>query len=75
VIHDQNQSQTPEASMRKLPHLAVGLAFTILTATFLTRSLMLTAAVPLQPQTISIEELHRSIDLTALPVHHVTEPF
>ena len=62
--------------MRKLPHLAVGLAFTILAATFLTKSLMFTTAVaPLRPQTISIEEIHRSIDTTALPVHHVQEPF
>jgi hypothetical protein len=66
-----------EASMRKLPHLAVGLALTILAAMFLSKSLMLTAAAvpPQQPQTISIDEINRSIDLTALPVHEVREPF
>ena len=63
--------------MRKLPHLAIGLALSTLAAIFLTKSLMLTAAAvpPQQSQTISIDEIHRSLDLTALPVHEVREPF
>jgi hypothetical protein len=63
--------------MRKLPHLAIGLALSTVAVIFLTRSLMLTAAAvpPQQPQTISIDKIHRTLDLTALPVREVREPF
>ena len=61
--------------MRKLSNLAIGIVLTVLAATFLSKRLMPTPETALpETQSISIDEIHRSIDRSALPVLQVKDP-
>ena len=64
--------------MRKLLYLAAVVAIALVSLGFLTKSMLFQARTPpLQPPatvTISIDELHRSIDMKALPVEEVKDP-
>ena len=68
--------QNAEAAMRKITNLAIALGFAVLTATVSARLFTqpTDAAVSVSAPTISIEELHRSIDRQALPVMDVKDP-
>jgi hypothetical protein len=65
-----------EATMRKLPHLAVALVLAILGVTVVTKLFVPStgAMVSAQRGTISVEEIQRSIDVRALPVQQVEDP-
>jgi hypothetical protein len=61
--------------MRKLSQLVLGLVFAVLfMAAFFTNLLMLPTRAAKQPQSISLEEMHRSVDLNALLVQEVKDP-
>ena len=61
--------------MRKLMHFAAGVAVGALAIVIMTKAPSSSVEQPKLPQTISIEDLNRSIDLSALPVREVREPF
>jgi hypothetical protein len=68
-------TEAMEACMRKLPHFATAIAFAVLVVMFLMRISTPTTGEQKRSPTISVEDLHRSIDLSALPVQQVNEPF
>ena len=61
--------------MRKLMHFTAGVAVGALAIMTLIKTPISVTSPSMQPQTISVEELHRSIDLRAIPVREVNEPF
>ena len=61
--------------MRKLMHFTAGVAVGALAIMIMTKAPSSSVGQPTLPPTISIEGLHRSIDLSALPVREVKEPF
>jgi hypothetical protein len=65
--------------MPKLMHFASGVVVGALAVMILIKSPAGQTAVQtgllMQPQTLSVEELQRSIDLSALPVRVVENPF
>ena len=61
--------------MYKLMHFTGGVAVGALAMMILTKTPSSSVEQAPLPQTISIEDLHRSIDLSALPVREVKEPF
>ena len=63
--------------MRKLPYLAAGLAIAILAVTFVGRSNTSATDAGTRPETrISIDELHRTAKMNALPAAQMAaEPF
>ena len=65
-----------EASMHKLPYVAVGLVLAMLAVAFLTKSLTPATGVAgaKQPSTILIDDLQRGLDLQALPIQDVKDP-
>jgi hypothetical protein len=74
-ITQQNHNHQ-EVTMRKLPQLVLGLMLALLLmAAFLTNSLTSPTRAAKQPQSISLEEMHRSVDSNALLVQEVKEPF
>jgi hypothetical protein len=62
--------------MRKLPHFAV-FAVAIFTCAMLVKGFVSATDTfaPAGPQTISVEEIQRSIDTRALSVQQTAEPF
>jgi hypothetical protein len=64
--------------MRKLLYLTAVAAIALVSLGFLTKSMLFQIrASSLQPPataTISIDELHRSIDMKALPVQEIKDP-
>ena len=61
--------------MLKLMHFTAGVAVGALAIMLTTKVPSSSVERPPLPQTISIEAIHRSIDLSALPVRDVKEPF
>ena len=61
--------------MRKLIHFSAGVAVGALAIMTLIKTPISVTSPLMQPQTISVEELQRSIDLRAIPVREVKEPF
>ena len=63
--------------MRKLPHFAAAFAVVIFTCAMLIKGFVSTtdATVPAQPQTISVEDIQRSIDTRGLSVTQSDNPF
>jgi hypothetical protein len=62
--------------MRKSIYLLAVVAITLMSLGFLAKSTLFpieNSALQL-PATISIDELHRSIDMKALPVHVIKDP-
>ena len=66
--------QQLEVSMHKLMHFTAGVAVGAL-ALVLIKTPTVATGPSTRPQTISVEELQRSIDLSALPVRVVENPF
>jgi hypothetical protein len=64
-----------EVTMRKLMHFGAGVAVGALAIMVLIKTPISATDSSTKPQTISVEELQRSIDLSALPVRDVKEPF
>jgi hypothetical protein len=66
-----------ELTMRKLPYLAAGLVLAILAVTFVGKSnTSATDGVFAEQPRISIDELHRRVDISALPAAQMdAEPF
>ena len=62
--------------MRKLSHFAV-FAVAVFTCAMLVKGFVSPAdtAAPAGPQTISVEEIQRSVDTNGLPVRQTVEPF
>jgi len=62
--------------MRKLLYLTAIVAIAVLSLGFFTNSVRFQTGNSLlpSPATISIDELHRSIDMKALPVHQIQDP-
>ena len=63
--------------MRKLPHFAAVFAIAIFTGAMLIKGFVSAAdsTAPAQPETISVEQIQRSIDTTGLSVQQSVEPF
>lgn len=61
--------------MYKLMHFTAGVAVGVLAMMIMAKTPSSSVEQPALPQTISIEDLHRTIDLSALPVREVKEPF
>ena len=61
--------------MRKLMHFTAGVAVGALAIMVLIKTPTVATDLSTRPQTISVEELQRSIDLGALPVRVVENPF
>jgi hypothetical protein len=63
--------------MRKLPSLALGLVIATVAAGVVAKSATSTTETssPTQTATISIEQMHRSIDLAALPAQKEYDAF
>ena len=63
-----------EVSIHKLMHFTAGVAVGAL-AMVLIKTPTVATGPSTRPQTISVEELQRSIDLSALPIRVVENPF
>ena len=61
--------------MHKLMHFTAGVAVGALAIMVLIKTPTVATDPSTRPQTISVEELQRSIDLSALPVRVVENPF
>jgi len=61
--------------MRKFMHFTAGVAVGAIAIMVLIKTPTSGTALSLRPQTISVEDLQRSIDVTALPVREVKDPF
>ena len=63
--------------MRKLPHFAAVFAIAIFTGAMLIKGFASAAdlTAPAQPETISVEQIQRSIDTMGLSVQQSVEPF
>jgi hypothetical protein len=64
-----------EVTMRSLVHFAAGLAAGAFSVMVLTKTPTSATMSAMEPQTISVEALQRAIDVSALPVTEVAEPF
>jgi hypothetical protein len=64
-----------EVTMRSLIHFGAGLAVGAFAVMILSKTPTSATMSAMQPQTISVEALMRSIDVSALPVTQVAEPF
>jgi hypothetical protein len=61
--------------MRSLVHFATGLAVGAFAVVILTKTPTSATMQPADVQTISVDALQRAIDVSALPVAEVVEPF
>ena len=61
--------------MRKFMHFTAGVAVGAIAILVLIKTPTVATDLSTRPQTISVEELQRSIDLSALPVRVVENPF
>ncbi len=61
--------------MRKLMHFTAGVAVGALAIMILTKTPISATGPSMRSQTLSVDELQRSVDLRALPVLEVKEPF
>jgi hypothetical protein len=71
-----SSGQNAEAAVRKIANLAIVLSLAVLAATVSAKLYLqpTDAAGSVLAPTISIEELHRSIDRQALPIMDVKDP-